>query len=241
MRLFQRAFLLMVATASFGAQADTLKDDAVLTKLADWHVGFTTNVAQRDADLAIEADPRWALSELRFQRIWHGRDDGYWLYYETRQPDVRPDRNEIWRLYRNGQGDLQVDIYLFNDVDKGLALWGKGGDPQSFETIEMGDLATRAGCSAVYHWRAEFERFVGVNPHGECQTFGKSYLLQHVEISEAKDGTLVRKDWHSFYNEKGVAKRGAGFKFGDQGPYIHLYTERYELSPGPRVHEDRPE
>lgn len=220
---------LLVASASAGAQVDAIETDAMLTRFAEWHVGFTTNVVQRDADLAAGANPRWALSELRFQRIWHDRKDGYWLYYETSQPDVRPDRNEIWRLYRNSLGNLQVDIYLFNDVEKGLTFWGKGSDPRLFETVSMDDISTRAGCNAIYHWRAEFERFVGVNPHGECKTFGDSYLLQHVEISMAKDGTLVRKDWHSFYDGKGVAKRGAGFKFGDQGPYIHLYTERYEL------------
>lgn len=220
---------VLAVAASLGARADTFKDDAMLTKFADWHLGFTTNMAQRDADVAAGADPRWALSELRFHRIWHDRDDGYWLYYETSQPDVRPDRNEIWRLYRNDRGNLKVDIHLFNDVQRGLTFWGQGADAKAFDVLEMDDISTSTGCNATYHWRDEFKRFVGVNPHGECLTFGNSYLLQHVEIGEAEDGTLVRKDWHSFYDENGVAKKGVGFKFGDQGPYLHLYTERYPL------------
>lgn len=215
---------------SFSAQAAELNDDELLIRLAEWHLGFTTNQVQHDLDLENKVIPRWALSELRFNRIWHDRDDGYWLYYETSQPDVRPDRNEIWRLHRNEQNNLQIDIYLFKDFKKGLTYWGKGSDPKSFEAIEMDEITSRAGCNAVYHWRSELERFVGVNPHGECMTYvGDSYILQHVEISKTEDGTLVRKDWHSFYDDKGVAKRGTGYKFGDQGPYIHLYTERYDL------------
>jgi|GEM_PF-3986186 len=223
------ALLLTFAVPVSSAPAQTPKEDSELTKFAEWHLGFTTNIEQRDADLAAGVDPRWALSELRFHRIWKTRNDGYWLYYETSQPDVRPDRNEIWRLYRNDHGNLKVDIYLFNDIEAGLAYWGQGADAAVFDAISLEDLNTRAGCNSIYHWRADFERFVGVNPHEECMTFGGSYLLQHVEISKAEDGTLVRKDWHVFYDEKGVAKRGAGFKFGDQGPYIHLYTERYAL------------
>ena len=223
------ALFLALFLPSVAAYAQSLQDDVELTKFAEWHLGFTTNVVQRDADLAAGVDPRWALSELRFHRIWADRDDGYWLYYETSQPDVRPDRNEIWRLYRNDQGNLKVDIFLFNDIAAGLSYWGKGGDAGVFESIGLEDLSTQPGCNATYHWRADFERFVGVNPHGECMTFGGSYLLQHVEISKAEDSTLTRKDWHMFYDENGVAKRGQGFKFGDQGPYIHLYTERYEL------------
>ena len=221
--------VMLTAVSSLTAHADALKDDAILTKFVDWHLGFTTNAKQHDADLAAGASPRWGLSELRFQRIWHSREDGYWLYYETSQPDVRPDRNEIWRLYRNAQGNLKVDTYLFNDIDAGLAMWGKGSDAKAFDALDLDDIYTRPGCNSVYHWREEFKRFVGVNPHGECMTFGGSYLLQHLEISEAEDGTLVRKDWHVFYDENGVAKKGAEFKIGDQGPYIHLYTERYAL------------
>lgn len=211
------------------ARAEGLKDDALLTKFADWHLGFTTNQAQHDADLANEAKPRWALSELRFHRIWSERDDGYWIYYETSQPDVRPDRNEIWRLYRSDLGDLKVDIYAFNDTARGLAFWGKGADAEVFDAIAMDELSTRAGCNATYHWLPDFERFVGTNPHGKCTTIGASYLLQHVEIGLTEDGTLERNDWHSFYDENGVAKVGAQFKFGDQGAYRHLYTERYAL------------
>ena len=221
---------LFTITLTSGVHAQSHKDDSLLNKFVDWHLGFTTNVMQVDADLAAKANPRWGLSELRFQQIWHDRDDGYWIYYETSQPDVRPDRNQIWRLYRNTHGDLKVDSYFFNDIKQGLAFWGKGNDATLFEDIDMADLTTREGCNATYHWLAEFERFVGVNPHGECFTIGKSYLLQHVEISMAEDGTLIRKDWHSFYDENGIAKRGSQFKLGDQGPTVHLYTERYELN-----------
>lgn len=226
-----RIAVLLGVSASLTSQAGTLSDDAKLTKLADWHLGFTTNIAQHDADIAAGANPRWALSELRFHQIWSHRDDGYWLYYETSQPDVRPDRNEIWRLYRNDQGDLKVDIYQFNDVQAGLAMWGKGGDPEAFDSVSLNDISTRAGCNATYHWREEFERFVGVNAHGECTTIGDSYLLQHVEISKTESGKLVRRDWHVFYDENGIAKRGEGYKFGDQGPYIHIYLERFALKP----------
>ena len=59
--------------------------DALLTQFADWHLGFTTNLKQRDADLTADAMPRWGLSELRFTQIWPKREDGYWLYYETSQ------------------------------------------------------------------------------------------------------------------------------------------------------------
>lgn len=229
-KTFKFAFMFM-ALLSFGVPAQSLEDDALLTKFADWHLGFTTNRVQHDADLAAKAKPRWALSELRFNRIWHDRDDGYWIYYETSQPDVRPDRNEIWRLYRNDLGYLQIDIHLFNDVKQGLTYWGKGSDAKAFETLRTNDISTRAGCNPIYHWRPEYQRFVGVNPHEECKTFGDSYILQHVEIHKKEDGTLVRKDWHSFYDGSGVAKRGTGFKFGDQGPYIHFYTERYTLNP----------
>ena len=229
MKRFLFTVLLSLALTT-GAHAQSLKDDAVLTKFVDWHLGFTTNVAQVNADLAAKADPRWGLSELRFQQIWHDREDGYWLYYETSQPDVRPNRNQIWRLYRNAYGSLKVDLYFFNDIEKGLTFWGKGNDASLFNEIDIDELSTREGCNATYHWLEEFERFVGVNPHGQCFTIGKSYLLQHVEISMADDGTLMRKDWHSFYDENGIAKQGSQFKLGDQGPTVHLYTERYKLN-----------
>lgn len=180
-------------------------------------------------DLGAEATPRWGLSELRFRQIWSNRNDGYWLYYETSQPDVRPDRNQIWKLYRNTEGNLKVDAYNFKDLEAGLALWGKSGDDNTFEAIKIDDLTTTPGCNATYAWRADFERFVGTNLHQECYTFGKSYLLQHVEISKTDDGTLVRKDWHTFYDENGIAKKGAAYKTGTNGSTTHLYTERYEL------------
>lgn len=213
------------------AFADSHRDDELLSKFVSWHLGFTSNVIQRDVDLAAKANPRWGLSELRFQQIWRDREDGYWIYYETSQPDVRPDRNQIWRLFRNDQGDLKVDLYFFNDVEKGLTFWGKGNDATAFENVSIDELTTREGCNATYHWREKLQRFVGVNPHGECLTIGKSYLLQHVEISKNDDGNLVRKDWHSFYDENGIAKRGGNFKLGDQGATIHIYSETYQLKP----------
>lgn len=207
-----------------------LEDDALLQKFAEWHLGFTTNVTQRDADVATQAVPRWGLSELRFQRIWKDRDDGYWLYYETSQPDVRPDRNQIWRLYRGAQGALRIYSYNFKNIEAGLAFWGKGGDAKAFDGIGLDALTSTAGCNAAYTWREEFERFIGVNPHEECGTIGDSYLLQHVEISKSAGGTLMRKDWHTFYGGDGVSKRGKIYKSGTYGPTIHLYTERYDLN-----------
>ncbi len=232
MQLKQKFIVVAVLATAIGsgAQAESLKDDAVLTKFVEWHLGFTTNAKQRDVDLAAKVEPRWGLSELRFQRIWHDREDGYWLYYETSQPDVRPDRNQIWRLYRNDLGALKIDSYNFKDLDAGLAFWGKGDDPKSFDAVDVSDLATIPGCNATYTWRADFERFVGANVHEECFTIGKSYLMQQIEISKAEDGTLVRKDWHTFYDEHGVAKQGAMYKQGTHGPTVHLYTERYELN-----------
>lgn len=210
-------------------ESASLENDALLAKFVDWHLGFTTNVEQRDADLAESVSPRWGLSELRFQRIWHDREDGYWLYYETSQPDVRPDRNQIWHLYRDVAGALRIDSYNFKDINAGLGYWGKGSDAKAFDGIDLADLISTPGCNAAYMWREDFARFIGVNPHEECNTIGKSYLLQHVEISKSTDGTLVRKDWHTFYGGDGVSKRGQKFKSGTYGPTIHLYTERYSL------------
>ncbi|MDO6695078.1 CpcT/CpeT family chromophore lyase [Aliiglaciecola sp. 3_MG-2023] len=232
MKIIKNLLITLVISAAglLSAQAQNLEDETMLKKFVQWHLGFTTNVQQRDKDLAAKAEPRWGLSELRFQRIWHKRNDGYWIYYETSQPDVRPDRNQIWHLYRNDFGNLKVDLYSFKNIKHGLSFWGKGDDPEAFETIKMDELSTVAGCNATYHWIPEFARFSGVNTHQKCFTIGKSYLLQHVEISKMKDGTLVRNDWHSFYDENGVAKQGAKFKRGDQGPTIHLYTETYDLN-----------
>lgn len=213
----QLAAIIMVSIFGTQSCAQELKSaspekDALLAKFAHWHLGFTTNAKQRDADLAEKVSPRWGLSELRFQRIWPQRSDGYWLYYETSQPDVRPDRNQIWHLYRDAQGALRIDSYNFKDIDAGLTYWGKGANAKAFDRVDMADLVSTPGCNAAYVWREDFERFIGVNPHEECKTIGASYLLQHVEISRLKDGTLVRKDWHTFYDGDGISKRGQKFK-----------------------------
>lgn len=220
---------LAISGCSADVNESSIRDDALLVKFAQWHLGFTTNIQQRDLDLVADAQQRWGLSELRFQQIWHDHEDGFWLYYETSQPDVRPDRNQIWRLYRNNEGALKVDSYNFKDVNAGLEFWGKGNDPTAFDVVNLSDLTTTPGCNATYTWRAEFDRFVGSNVHQECNTIGESYLMQHVEISKTETGTLVRNDWHTFYDENGIAKTGRAFKTGTEGPTIHLYTQTYEL------------
>lgn len=227
MNLLALPMALLTVSCAPDAEADKLETDEVLEKFVDWHLGFATNKIQHDAALEADLNPRWALSELRFQRIWHDREDGYWIYYETSQPDVRPDRNEIWNVYRNDIGDLKVDIHFFDDTEKGLTYWGKGGNPAAFEDLTLDDITSRPGCNATYNWRPDFERFVGSNPHQECQTIGDSYIHQHVEFGLDEEGTLFRNDWHSFFDGEGKAKPSVTYNFGDQGPYVHLYTERY--------------
>lgn len=203
--------------------AQDLEEDAVLAKLLDWHLGFATNQTQFDADKEAGVTPAWALSELRINQIWPEREDGYWVYYEVSQPEVRPDRNEIWQLYRNEMGDLQVDIYKFNDLDRGLTFWGKWDTPEVFDEIEFDELWTHAGCNLTYHWRADSKKFSGINSHGDCPV-GTGYILQHIELSEDSAGVLQRNDWHWFFDGEGIAKTGPLFKLGNMGPYIHKYV-----------------
>ncbi|MBX2848759.1 MAG: hypothetical protein KTR16_10585 [Acidiferrobacterales bacterium] len=202
-----------------------LKQDEVLNKLLDWHIGFATNQAQYDADKDARIKPAWALSELRLTKIWPEREDGHWVYYEVSQPQVRPDRNEIWKLYRSELGDLKVDVYRFNDIERGLTFWGKWNTPDIFEEISLDELTTVAGCNGTYHWLPESNKFSGINSHHDCPV-GNGYILQHIEISEDSNGDLQRNDWHWFFNGEGVAKTGPEFKLGNMGPYIHKYVKQ---------------
>lgn len=198
--------------------------DSELDKLIDWHLGHATNKVQYETDKAAGVEPAWAYSDLRFQQIWQDRSDGVWIYYETSQPDVRPDRNEIWRVYRNEAGNLRVDLYYWNDIKDGLSYWGKGEDVDAFSAVSLDDLTVQEGCGLTYHWVPEFERFSGINPHGTC-TVGTGYILQHLEISKDESGNLIRKDWHWFFDKNGEAKMGSsGFKLGLHGAYVHEYT-----------------
>lgn len=228
-KLKAKAFLASTGAALvLGACATPLvaepTADAELDKFIEWHLGYATNQAQYDADKAANADPAWAFSALRFQQIWADRTDGVWLYYETQQPDVRPDRNEIWRVYRNDLGNLRVDLYYFKDIQAGLTFWGKGDDVEAFSTIGVEDLDLKLGCGLTYHWVPEFEIFSGINPHGTCAV-GTGYVLQHLEISKDETGNLIRKDWHWFFDSKGEAKAGTGFKLGIHGAYVHEYVD----------------
>lgn len=211
--------LCFVGTAAYSADAG---QDEVLDKLMEWHLGFATNQAQYEADKAAGVQPAWALSELRFTEIWPEREGGYWIYYEVSQPEVRPDRNEIWNLYRNELGNLKVDVYRFKDIDRGLTFWGKWDRPETFEQIELEELSTVAGCNSTYHWLPELNKFSGINSHYDCPV-GNGYILQHIEISEDSSGVLQRNDWHWFFDGEGVAKTGPAFKLGNMGPYIHKY------------------
>lgn len=224
-RIKSKLILLSLFAFANPVCAASVAQDEVLDKLLDWHLGFATNQAQYDADKAAGVSPAWALSELRFAKIWPERTDGYWIYYEVSQPDVRPDRNEIWRLYRNEFGDLKVDIYRFNDIDRGLMLWGKSDSPEAFDQLELEELATIQGCNGTYHWLPELNKFSGINSHHDCPV-GNGYILQHIEISEDANGVLQRNDWHWFFDGEGVSKTGSVFKLANMGPYIHKYVER---------------
>ena len=218
---FPLIFLVLLGLANPAYSLD-LEQDETLTKLLDWHLGFATNQVQYAADKAAGVTPAWALSELRLTQIWSDRDDAYWIYYEVSQPAVRPDRNEIWKLYRNEMGDLQVDIYRFNDIEYGLTYYGKWTTPEVFEAVELSELSTHAGCNLTYHWIPGVSKFSGINSHYDCPV-GNGYILQHIEISEDADGVLQRDDWHWFFDGEGVAKTGPSFKLGNMGPYVHKY------------------
>ncbi len=222
-------FLIAALLVSHHAHSSPLSDDAMLKKLVEWQLGFTTNQQQYDTDTAAQAKPAWALSELRILRIWHDREDGYWLYYEVSQPAVRPDRNEIWRAYRNEFGDLKIDIHWFKDTEAGLKYWGKWKTPEAFDDIKMSEFRTQAGCNLTYHWIPDTEKFSGINSHKDCPV-GTGYILQHIEISKTDEDILQRNDWHTFYDAQGVPKSGAEFKTGTAGAYIHYYQETYPLN-----------
>ena len=204
------------------AKAVTTEKDLVIDRLLEWHLGFTTNQAQYQADKEAGEQPAWALSEMRLTQIWTGRDDGYWIYYEVSQPAVRPDRNEIWNMYRNDHGDMKVDVYRFNNVEAGLAYWGKSQTPEVFEEIQLDQLTTVQGCNSTFHWIPELNKFSGINSHYDCPV-GNGYILQHIEITKDAVGTIQRNDWHWFFDGDGVAKTGPAFKLGNMGPYIHKY------------------
>ncbi|MEL7219444.1 MAG: CpcT/CpeT family chromophore lyase, partial [Pseudomonadota bacterium] len=133
-------------------------------------------------------------------------------------------RNEIWRIYRNEAGYLRVDLYYFKDIQAGLKFWGKGDDKDAFTSITLDDLELKEGCGLTYHWVPEYNLFSGINPHGKCAV-GAGYILQHLELSRDESGTLIRKDWHWFFDENGEAKGGTGFKLGIHGAYVHQYSD----------------
>ncbi|MHC4948831.1 MAG: CpcT/CpeT family chromophore lyase [Planctomycetota bacterium] len=156
-------------------------DSRDLKRLVRWMIGSFSNVMQAEAD-----PQQYVEARVEIVRIWHGREDGFWLYAEH-AVDIDPDRPYQQRVYRATawtDGTLRLEPYEFppGEALRHAGAW-RSFDPLADLAPE--DLVARPDCPILL--RPEDDRmFVGATEGDGCasQREGAAYATTQLMVRD---------------------------------------------------------
>lgn len=119
---------------------------------------------------------------LEMKRIWHHREDGYWLYVEQAVSEYldRPYRQRVCKLFKS-DGMLASDIYELEEAEKFIGAYS---DISVFDSVTIDNLIYRTGCTVILE-RVSDNEFRGGTVGENCISTlrGAAYAMTEVVIN----------------------------------------------------------
>jgi hypothetical protein len=208
--LFAAALVLGLAACASAPPSDAdvaarADPEADVRAVATWMTGTFSSAEQHAAAPDDYFDIR-----LVMVPVWTDRTDGVWLYVEQAVGDhlEAPYRQRVYRLSREGEGEVASDVYTLPGEAKRFA--GAWRQPVPLADVKPEDLTLRAGCTVHLRRTADGAWEGGTRGAGcASELRGAKYATTEIRL---EDGLL--RAWDRGHTEAGDQVWGPA-----KGPY----------------------